>query len=147
MCFRRSFRVYYANKLKQQAMKRFNFLLAAIALVLTFTVVGCTTMGGPRDDYYGQEDARVYGNRIYVEDPYRGTIVLERDPRTGRYYEVSPYGYYGNRYYGSRYGYGYPSYRRNDGRYGNNSGSQHSQRPTQEDQRTRDEARKKVLGN
>jgi hypothetical protein len=133
-------------------MKRFNFLLAAIAIVLTLTVVSCTTMGGPRDDYYGREDARVYGNRIYVEDPYRGTIVLERDPRTGRYYEVnSPYGYYGDRHYGSRaygYGYGSPYYRRNNGGYNNNNnGNRNNQKPSEEDRRSRDEARKKVLGN
>lgn len=129
-------------------MKRFNFLLVAIAIVLTITAVSCTTMAGTQDDYYGQ-NARVYGNRVYVDDPYRGTIVLERDPRTGRYYEVDSYGlyngYYGNRYYGRGYrgyGYGYPGYRRNNSGYNN----QNNQRPSGEDKRTREEARDKVLG-
>jgi hypothetical protein len=132
-------------------MKRFNFLLAAIALVLTITAVGCTTLAGPQDDYYDRQDARVYGDRVYVEDPYRGTIVLQRDPWTGRYYEISPYnnGYYGNRYYGRgyrSYGYGYPSTRRNNGGYSNRNNNQSNQRPSDDDRKTRDEARKKILG-
>lgn len=135
-------------------MKRSNFLLVAIALVLTITAVSCTTMAGTQDDYYNGRDARVYGNRVYVEDPYRGTIVLERDPRTGRYYEVnSPYynGYYGNSY-GRRYGrvYNSPNHRGNKGSYNrnnNNSHNQNTQRPTPDDRKTRDEARKKILGN
>jgi hypothetical protein len=140
-------------------MKRFNFLLMAIAAVLTITAVGCTTMAGTQDDYYSGQETRVYGNRVYVDDPYRGTVVLERDPRTGRYYEVTPSynGYYGDRVYRSRsydpY-YSSPSYgRRSNGGYyrNNNSGStqnsQNNQRPTEDDRKTRDEARKKVLGN
>jgi hypothetical protein len=137
-------------------MKRFNFLSVAIAVVLMITAVSCTTMAGSQDDYYSGQEARTYGNRIYVEDPYRGTVVLERDPRTGRYYEASPYysGYYGNRYYGSRaydpY-YGSSNYgRRSSGYYRNNNSSnntQNNQRPTEDDRKTRDEARKKVLGN
>jgi hypothetical protein len=111
-------------------------------------------MAGTQDDYYNGRDASVYGNRVYVDDPYRGTIVLERDPRTGRYYEVnSPYynGYYGNSY-GRRYGrvYTSPNHRGNNGSYNrknNNSHNQNTQRPTQDDRKTRDEARKKILGN
>jgi len=115
-------------------------------------------MAGRQDDYYNGQDARVYGNRIYVDDPYRGTVVLERDPRTGRYYEVnSPnYGYYDNRNYGSRvYGntyYGRSPYygRSNSGSYRNNNNSnntQNNQRPSDDDRKTRDDARKKILGN
>jgi len=137
-------------------MKRFNFLLVAIAIVLTITTVGCTTMAGTQDDYYNGQEARVYGNRIYVDDPYRGQVVLERDPRTGRYYEVNPYY---DRYYGSRYGsrtydpyYGSPYYgRRNNGGYSRNNNNtnntQNNQRPTDDDRKTREEARKKILGN
>jgi len=136
-------------------MKRSNFLLVAIALALTITAVSCTTMAGTQDDYYNTREARVYGDRVYVDDPYRGTIVLERDPRTGRYYEVSsPYynGYYGNRYYDRRYGrvYNSPYYRGGNGNYNrnnNNSHNQNTQRPTEDDRKTRDEARKKILGN
>lgn len=138
-------------------MKRFNFLSVAIAVVLMITAVSCTTMAGSQDDYYNGQEARTYGNRIYVDDPYRGTVVLERDPRTGRYYEVSPYynGYYGNRVYSSRaydpY-YGSPYYgRRSTGGYSRNNSSsnnnQNNQKPTEDDRKTRDEARKKILGN
>jgi hypothetical protein len=138
-------------------MKRFNFLSVAIAVVLMITAVSCTTMAGTQDDYYRGRDTRAYGDRIYVEDPYRGTVVLERDPRTGRYYEVSPYsnGYYGSRVYGSRaydpY-YGSPYYgRRSTGGYSRNNNSsnnnQNNQKPTEDDRKTRDEARKKILGN
>jgi hypothetical protein len=140
-------------------MKRFNFLLMAIAAVLTITAVGCTTMAGTQDDYYSGQETRVYGNRVYVDDPYRGTVVLEKDPRTGRYYEVNPSynGYYENRVYRSRsydsY-YGSPSYeRRTNGGYyrnnnsGNTQNSQNNQRPKDDDRKTKDEARKKVLGN
>lgn len=138
-------------------MKRFNFLLAAIALVLTITAVSCTTMAGSQDDYYNGQ--RVYSNRVYVDDPYRGTVVLERDPRTGRYYEANSYnpyynGYYGNRSYGrvyrsNGYGYGYPS-RRNSGSYsnGNNSSTnnQNNNRNSEEYKKEKNEARDKVLG-
>jgi hypothetical protein len=139
-------------------MKRFNFLSVAIAVVLMITAVSCTTMAGSQDEYYRGRDTRAYGDRVYVEDPYRGTVVLERDPRTGRYYEVSPYynGYYGSRSYGSRVYdpyYGSPYYgRRNSGGYSRNNNNssnnnQNNQRPTENDRKTRDEARKKVLGN
>lgn len=142
-------------------MKRFNFLPVAIALLLMVTAVSCTTMAGSQDDYYGGPN-RSYGNRVYVEDPYRGTVVLERDPRTGRYYEVDPYynngyygGYYGNTRYGSRV-YGYPNTTRspnygrtNNGGYRNNGtgSTQNTQKPTEDDRKTREEARKKILGN
>jgi hypothetical protein len=138
-------------------MKRFNFLLVAIALVLTITAVSCTTMAGTQDDYYNGREARAYGNRVYVDDPYRGTIVLERDPRTGRYYEVGTYDSYSNGYHGNRYdrrynrGYNNSPYygRSNNGYYNRNNGSnnQNTQRPTEDDRKTRDEARKKILGN
>jgi predicted small secreted protein len=136
-------------------MKRFNFLLVAIVLVLTITTVGCTTMAGTQDDYYSQ-DARVYGNRIYVDDPYRGTIVLERDPRTRRYYEVSSYDpyYYGNRVYSRgyrNYGYNdYPTYRRNSGGYYNGNNSKNNRvtdKSSEEYKKNKEEARSKILGN
>lgn len=139
-------------------MKRFNFLLVAIALVLTVTAVSCTTMAGTQDDYY--DGQRVYSNRVYVEDPYRGTVVLERDPWTGRYYEVggySPNYTYGNRVYsrGYRtYGSNYPASRRNNGGYYNNvnnnnnsNNNQYNNRSSEDYKRDKDDARNKVLGN
>jgi hypothetical protein len=134
-------------------MKRFNFLLAAIALVLTVTTVSCTTMAGTQDDYYDGQS--VYGNRVYIDDPYRGTIVLERDPWTGRYYEVGGYNpyYNSNRVYsrGYRtYGKSYPTYRRNSGGYYNNNSTsnnnQYSNRSSEDYKKDKDDARDKILG-
>jgi hypothetical protein len=140
-------------------MKRFSFLQVAIALVLMVTAVSCTTMQGAEDEYYSTQSRRVAADRVYVNDPYRGTVVLERDPYTGRYYEVSsPYGMYDSRYdsrydrrYGSRTNSGY--YGRNNRTYRNNGSYQQQtpQQPTQEQirakQKDRDESRRKVLGN
>lgn len=111
------------------------------------------------DEYY-EPSSRAANNRVYVEDPYRGVVVLERDPYTGRYYEVSPYGtYYGSsrvyndRYY-DRYGYGYGYPRTYDTRSSRTQRprvTQPVQQPTQEQlrerEKNREEARRKVLGN
>jgi hypothetical protein len=142
-------------------MKRFNFLLVAIALVLTVTAVSCTTMAGTQDEYYGQ-DTRVYSNRIYVDDPYRGAIVLERDPRTGRYYEIGSYDPYYSGSYGTRYNRGYrnygnnyPSRGRNSSTYNrnntysngsNSNNNQNNDRSSEQYKKNRDEARNKILG-
>ena len=143
-------------------MKRFSFLQVAIALVLVVTAVSCTTLQGTEDEYYQTQSQRVQGspNRVYVNDPYRGTVVLERDPYSGRYYEVSPYGSYGyNNRYDSRYDRRYQGYGRSNSRYGRdtrdyrNDGGyrQTPQQPTQEqirqNEKNREEARRKVLGN
>jgi len=136
----------------------------AIALVLTVTAVSCTTMAGTQDEYYGQ-DSRVYSNRVYVDDPYRGTVVLERDPRTGRYYEISSYDPYQSGYYGNRYSRGYRTYgnsstgyrrngngysnNNNNSSYGNNNNSnsnQNNDRSSEQYKKNRDEARSKILG-
>jgi hypothetical protein len=134
-------------------MKRFNFLPVVVAFVLMITAVGCTTMTGPQDEY-----SRSRAERVYVDDPYRGTVVLERDPYTGRYYEVDSYGSYNTRTYRGNNG----SYGRNKSRYYNNRNyrtntetyernNQNTQRPSDDQlrdrQKSRDEARRKVLGN
>ncbi|MGV3529008.1 MAG: hypothetical protein ACO1OO_08950 [Flavisolibacter sp.] len=124
---------------------RLFYLLAAAVVALT--AVSCTTGQMMADENY--PDRRQAGERIYIQDPYAGTIVLERDPYTGRYYDVTygnSNGYYGyNPYYNSRYNDRY--YYRN--RYPRNTRVT-PQKPTQEEQqqyqRNRDEARKKVLG-
>ena len=138
-------------------MKRFNLFSVAIALVLMVTAVSCTTMRETEDDYY--YDRTQTANRIYVDDPYRGTIVLERDPYSGRYYEVSPYSRYSspygtsrrnNPYYGRRNN---TYYGRNNNNYRNNNTNvyQTPQKPTEgqirEREKNRDDARKKILGN
>src|SRR5688572_22761487 len=120
-------------------MKRFSFLQMAIALVLMVTAVSCTTMQGVEDEYYSTQSRRIATDRVYVNDPYRGTVVLERDPYTGRYYEVSsPYSTYDR--YDSRYDRRYRTSRSNSGYYGRNdrnyrnngSYQQTPQQPTQE---------------
>jgi hypothetical protein len=129
-------------------MKRFNLLSVAVALVLLVSAVGCTTMTGTQDDRYD----RVQSNRVYVDDPYRGTVVLERDPFTGRYYEVDSYGStYNNRYYSrsrgyNSYGRNYNTYNRNYNR-GRNTQQQPTQQQRAQNEQSRQEARKKVLGN
>src|SRR5688572_21081462 len=79
-------------------MKRFRILPVAIVLVLMVAAVGCTTVREADGDEYYERVSSTPG-RVYVDDPYRGTVILERDPYTGRYYEVNPYGtYQGSRY-------------------------------------------------
>lgn len=138
-------------------MKRFNLLSVAVVLVLLVTTVSCTTMTGMQDDYYSQAPAR----RVYVDDPYRGTVVLERDPRTGRYYEVSTYGgygadpYYNNRVHrGGYYGNRGNVYRNNRNYYPNRNQQttpprqpQQPQPQSPQEKQNREDARKKVLGN
>ena len=123
-------------------MKRFKFLSVVIALILVISAVGCATTGNPNE--YPDRD------RVYVEDPYRGTVVLERDPVTGRYYEVDSYGggyyrngniYRGNRYYGRTRVY-------NDRNYHNqNTQQQPSQEQRRQYEQNRNDARGRVLGN
>jgi hypothetical protein len=129
-------------------MKSFNYLIVLAAILVT-GLVSCTTSQMATDE--NEQVGRQVGNRLYIDDPYRGTVVLERDPYTGRYYDVT-----------SRYGYGYsngydypytsrrysPYYRNSDRYYGRTY--QTPQQPTEEQKRQyqqgRDEARKRVLG-
>jgi len=129
-----------------------------VAVVLMVAAVGCTTLRESGDEYYDPA-SRSVSNRVYVEDPYRGVVVLERDPYTGRYYEVNSFGnYYGNgRYYDRNYDRsGYRSGRTYDSRYYRSNTprtrvTQPAQQPSQEQlrdrEKNRDEARRKVLGN
>ncbi|GAB4091969.1 hypothetical protein [Flaviaesturariibacter terrae] len=77
-------------------------LLAALA-------VGCAPLQQSTGDDYYEPDPRVSTtapSRIWVDDPYRpgASILMERDPFSGRYYPVSSgYGAY------SPYGAGYPA--------------------------------------
>jgi hypothetical protein len=140
-------------------MKRFPFLPVVIAGLLMVAAVGCTTMRElPEDDEYAYQDRTAPG-RILVNDPYYGTIVLERDPFTGRYYQVDRYNSYG---YSSRYNTydRYNSYDRNyRDRYGNNTyygNNRYRQAPAQAPQQTEEqkkeyerqkqEARRRILG-
>lgn len=127
-------------------MKSVKFLLAMFATVLI--LASCATTQSVSDEDFDDATTRRIGNRVYVEDPYYGTVVLERDPVTGRYYDVT-YGYRGNAYsypYNNSRNNNYRRYRGYNHSYGNyNSGS--VQRPsTEQTQKTREEARKKILG-
>lgn len=129
-------------------MKSVKFLLAIFTVGVV--LAGCvTTQDSSRENFDEYERTRRIGNRVYVEDPYYGTVVLEKDRYTGRYYDVTS----GYRRYSSPYS-RYDSYR-NYGNYNryyrnyNNSGSvQQPQKPSSEQiQQNKQEARKKILGN
>ena len=138
-------------------MKSLKFLLAIFTTAVL--MVSCATTQNTSDEDFDESTTRRIGNRVYVDDPYYGTVVLERDPFTGRYYDVtmgnrgsiySPYNRY-NTY--NRYNNNYRGYRNTTPRYyRNNSNSGGSingsiEKPVQDLQKTREEARKKILGN
>lgn len=133
-------------------MKNFSLLSVVIAGLLMVTVLSCTPMyeSTRDDDGYYTETRRRAPSRILVDDPYAGTVILQRDPWTGRYYQVSPYGYY------SPYGYNSPYYDRGwnnpynstprhqtQPRSGYNQ-PQQPQRPSQQNERAREEARDRI---
>ena len=132
-------------------MKNIKFLLGLLTVVIV--MASCATTQGAMDDSdMDNPRTQQIGNRVYMQDPYYGTVVLERDPFTGRYYDVS---------YGSRLGYGSPYGIYNRGNYnrgghyngGRNSGRSNGnvirqQAPTRDQvQPNREETRKKILGN
>jgi len=137
-------------------MKSLKFLLAVFTAAVL--MVSCATTQNTSDEDFDESITRRIGNRVYVDDPYYGTVVLERDPFTGRYYDVtmgnrgsiySPYNRY-NTY--NRYNNNYRGSRNTPARYyrNNNSGGSINgriEKPTQDLQKTREEARKKILGN
>lgn len=139
-------------------MKHFSFLQVVIAALLMVTAISCTTV---REVYEDDEEGYYSGSRrgapgrIYVDDPYYGTVVLERDPYSGRYYQVGPYGnsiryntY--DRYYRGGYG---GNWNRGGGYYGGDyrTPSSRNNQPSAEQRRQveqkKSDARSKVLGN
>ena len=136
-------------------MKNVKFLLAIFTAAVV--MASCATTQNTSDEDFDENTTRRIGNRVYVDDPYYGTVVLERDPFTGRYYDVtmgnrgsiySPYNRY-NYSRGYRNNANYYNYPRN---YRNNNISRGSvdgriEKPSQDLQKTREEARKKILGN
>ena len=141
-------------------MKRFKILSAVVAVILMVGAVSCTSMRDANDGYYYGNDRVQGANRIYVEDPYRGTVVLERDPYSGRYYEVSPYGYstgYGSNRYGTVYNNNNTRYRTRTTSRTNRNAERYERQTTTPPRQTEDqkkdmdnkraEARRKILGN
>lgn len=125
-------------------MKSVKFLLAIFTAAVVMASCA-TTQSTSGEDYDDLDRTRRVGNRVYVEDPYYGTVVLERDPFTGRYYDVT-YGYRGYRSPYNTWNRGYrtaPRVYRN-----NNGGGTIQQRPVQQEKPVnREEARRKILGN
>jgi hypothetical protein len=124
-------------------MKSVKSLLAIF--IVAVLVASCTTTQNTSGENYDENDrTRRVGNRVYVEDPFYGTVILERNPFTGRYHDVT----YGNRSFSSPYN-SWNNYRRygnNNRIYRNNNGG-NVQRPSREQQQpNREEARKKILG-
>ena len=166
-------------------MKRFNFLPMALIASLVVVAVSCSVPRSVSDEYY---DDYPSGGSVYYSVPYgNAPIMLQRDPFTGRYYEVVPYG---SRVYPpvTRYGYGYGNgnrrnysndrdndrnnryndrdrdrdrnnynskprgnYYNNDNRnrdtYNNNRYNNANKETDAQRQKSREEARNKVLGN
>lgn len=134
-------------------MKNIKFLLGLLTIVLIMASCAATQRG-LYDDYANDPRTQQVGNRLYLQDPYYGTVILERDPATGRYYDVTYGSRYGTGFYGAyprgAYPYGsYPAYRRG-GNYngGTYNGGKVEQRPSREElDQHKNEARKKILGN
>jgi len=131
-------------------MKNIKFLLGLLTIVMIMASCAAT-QGATNDDYLNDPRTQQVGNRVYLQDPYYGTVVLERDPVTGRYYDVTYGSRFGTGYYG---GYPYGGYRGTYNRGAYNRGGYYrgggsvQQTPSHQDvQQHRDEARKKILGN
>jgi hypothetical protein len=140
-------------------MKRISFLQVVVLAVLLVTVSSCGVPMGATGDYYEEAPVRrnaYYGTQVYGSP---NIIIVERDPFTGQYYQVSPgpyggvygapvYPYGGRRYNNSR-----PNYRSNSGRSngvyrGNPQPQQPRQTPAQRQhtEQKRQEAKEVILG-
>lgn len=125
-------------------MKNIKFLVGILTVLVL--MASCTPMQNLTSDEMNDPRTTQVGNRLYVQDPFYGNVVLERDPFTGRYYDVT----YGSRFGTGAYG-GYPyrgGYRGyNRGGYYRNVPVQRQAPVRQEAPQERQETRKKVLGN
>lgn len=146
-------------------MKHLSFIRVAVLLALVVTVASCGMPLYVTDGYYEEAPVR---RDVYRGNVYGGSapVVYERDPYTGRYYEVSPYSDYrsgryydrrSSRYYNNdRYNNRYNNNSRYNNGYGNNNTyrnnprqaqPQTNQQTPQQKQQEREEAREKILGN
>ena len=126
-------------------MKRFPFLQVAVMVALMVTIVSCTlpqqASGGYYEDNGPSRRNAYYGNQYYGND----VIIVERDPYTGRYYQVSPYGTSASPYgfYSSPYN---SRYYRGDSYYSTPRQNRQSQEQSAEGQRRMGEAKESILG-
>jgi hypothetical protein len=111
-------------------MKITGFLSMVVLSVLMVGAVSCTTMQPASNDDYATSSRQEQPARIYVQDPYNfgRTIIMDRDPMTGRYYQVYPTPVYDSRY-DRYYSNGYDS-RYDDRRYNDRYYSNREQYPT-----------------
>ena len=127
-------------------MKRFHFLQTALIAVLMVVAASCTSIREASEGDYENAPAR----RQVFADPYygnRNVIVLERDPFTGQYYQVSPFGSFSDSYYGFGYGYPYNSrYYNRGGGYYRSAPSRAPQQSPQQREANRNAARETILG-
>lgn len=126
-------------------MKRFPFLQVAFMVALMVTIVSCTLPREASGGYY--EDDGPARRNAYYGNPYYGNdvIIVERDPYTGRYYQVSPYGAYSSPY--GVYSSPYNSRRyRGDNYYSTPRQNRQSQEQRAEGQRRINEAKESILG-
>jgi len=129
-------------------MKSTKSLLVIFAVAVV--VASCATTQNTSGEGYDENNrTTTIGNRVYVDDPFYGRVVLERDPYNGRYYDVTN-GYRGlsSPYNGLNNYRRYGNYNRNYRNYRNNTIRRDVQQPSREPvQKNREEARKKILGN
>ena len=132
-------------------MKNIKFLLGLLAVVII--MASCATTQSAMYDDMDSPRTQQIGNRIYMQDPFYGPVVLERDPYTGRYYDVT----YGNRFGGGFYGRPYGGFYRgggavirggNNNSFGGNGNVVKPQAPSREAIRQdREATRSRILGN
>ena len=141
-------------------MKQLSFIRVGFLLTLVVMIASCGMPLYSTDEYYEEAPVRrdVYRGSAYGSAP----ILYERDPYTGRYYEVTPYGAYARPstpYYDRRSNRYYNNNRYDDSRQYNNNHRNNSYRnypqaqqpqrtpqTAQEAQKDRDEARERILG-
>ncbi|RYY96031.1 MAG: hypothetical protein EOO11_14485 [Chitinophagaceae bacterium] len=126
-------------------------LTVAGALLAAGALTSCAPVQGTSADEYYERDpyatqSALAPQRIWVEDPYRpgATMLVERDPFTGRYYPVSGSTYgvgsYRSGIYTTPAPYGYP---RSRGRGGYRNGDRYGSTPPQRPAPARDDAKRR----
>lgn len=131
-------------------MKRFSTVSMVVLALSMVVLTSCGFQHATTGDYY---DAEARNNRLYQQEMLYGprTIVVERDPWTGQYYQVSP-----NTLYNSPWAYGADPFLYRSPRVLNNGGGRVYRTPAQgnrpvpqqreEGRRQNDAAREQILG-